>query len=390
MYSWLRELANMSTKKKSRGKSAGASSAGRTNDRFDVKASEVSHHVRDIDAPSADFLPVFKETFRVDVISSTSSAEGGSSIQFEMVGVDAAVANALRRILISEVPTVAIETVYLHNNTSIIQDEVLSHRLGLVPIDVEPDDFEDLPPEGPDGEISRTDKNTLVFVLEVTCRAKPGTNATRIDPDYDDLEHGVVYSRDLRWDPKGSQAERYRGKKAPRPVHEDIVIAKLRPGQTIHLEAHCNRGIGKDHAKFSPVCTAAYRLMPEVTLVEGAPGIFDERCDRLMELMPGVWEKVPATGPGSSGHQYMAKVAHPEKCTMSRNFMMEKDLAESVRVARVPDHFIFSIESVGAIPAPDLLRRALKVLMAKCDKVRSAMGSANGGDHMEGSSSDDE
>ena len=63
-------------------------------------------------------------------------------IQFEMVGVDPAVANALRRILISEVPTVAIETVYLHNNTSIIQDEVLAHRLGLIPIDVEPDDFD--------------------------------------------------------------------------------------------------------------------------------------------------------------------------------------------------------------------------------------------------------
>ena len=79
---------------------------------------------------------------------------------------------------------------------------------------------------------------------------------------------------------------------------------------------------------------------------------------------------------------------------MSRNFMMEKDLAQSVRVARVPDHFIFSIESVGAIPAPDLLRRALKVLMLKCDKVTSAMGSSNGvdsDDHgMDGSSSDDE
>ena len=79
------------------------------------------------------------------------------------------------------------------------------------------------------------------------------------------------------------------------------------------------------------------------------------------------------THDGSKGHQFMARVAHPEKCTMSRNYMMEEDLAESVRVSRVPDHFIFSIESVGAIKAPDLLRRALRVLMDKCDKVTSAM-----------------
>ena len=227
-------------KSKSKGSSAPGSSSGMTNNRYDLKASEVSQHVRDMDVPSKDFLAVFKENFRMEIIRSSEE-----SIQFEMIGVNTAVANALRRILISEVPTVAIETVYLHNNTSIIQDEVLSHRLGLVPIDVEPEDFQDLPPPGPDGEISRTDKNTLVFVLEVTCRAKPGTNATRIDPDYDDLEHGVVYSRDLKWDPKGSQAAHFEGKKAPRPVHDDIVIAKLRPGQTIHLEAHCNRGLAE-------------------------------------------------------------------------------------------------------------------------------------------------
>ena len=88
----------------------------------------------------------------------------------------------------------------------------------------------------------------------------------------------------------------------------------------------------------------------------------------------------------------MAKVAHPEKCTMSRNFMMEKDLSEKIRVSRVPDHFIFSVESVGAIPAPDLLRRALRVLMSKCDKVMTAMGNieADSDSHMGSSGSDGE
>jgi DNA-directed RNA polymerase I and III subunit RPAC1 len=55
--------------------------------------------------------------------------------------VDASLANALRRILIAEVPTMAIEQVYIQDNSSIIQDEVLAHRLGLIPIKADPRAF---------------------------------------------------------------------------------------------------------------------------------------------------------------------------------------------------------------------------------------------------------
>lgn len=61
-----------------------------------------------------------------------------STIEFDLVGVDASVANALRRIMIAEVPTIAIEDVYVWNNTSIMQDEVLAHRMGLVPLQIDP------------------------------------------------------------------------------------------------------------------------------------------------------------------------------------------------------------------------------------------------------------
>lgn len=56
----------------------------------------------------------------------------------ELIGIDAPLANAFRRIIIAEVPTVAIEEVFFENNTSIIQDEVLAHRLGLIPINADP------------------------------------------------------------------------------------------------------------------------------------------------------------------------------------------------------------------------------------------------------------
>lgn len=61
---------------------------------------------------------------------------------FDCTGIDAPIANAIRRIMIAEVPTMAIEKVFVTNNTSVIPDEVLVHRMGLIPIQVNPKLFE--------------------------------------------------------------------------------------------------------------------------------------------------------------------------------------------------------------------------------------------------------
>ncbi len=72
---------------------------------------------------------------------------------FDLIGVDAPIANALRRIMMAEVPTMAIEKVFVMKNTSIIQDEVLSHRLGLIPLRADATQFD-------------MKKGTLLIVVE--------------------------------------------------------------------------------------------------------------------------------------------------------------------------------------------------------------------------------
>lgn len=62
-------------------------------------------------------------------------------MEFDMIGIDASIANSFRRILLAEVPTMAIEKVLIYNNTSVIQDEVLAHRLGLIPLKADPSKF---------------------------------------------------------------------------------------------------------------------------------------------------------------------------------------------------------------------------------------------------------
>lgn len=117
-------------------------------------------------------------------------------------------------------PTIAIENVWIAANTSIIQDEVLAHRIGLIPIKADPSKLEFV-----DGD-EETDKDTLVFHFEVECtdqlsdKTKPNGDKMYVNEN--------AYSGQLRWLPQGSQEEMF--PEGVRPVHDDIVVAKLKPG----------------------------------------------------------------------------------------------------------------------------------------------------------------
>lgn len=67
----------------------------------------------------------------------------------------------------------------------------------------------------------------------------------------------------MKWVPQGNQSGKFQAVKL---VYDNIVIAKLRENQEINLEIFAEKGIGKKHAKWSPVSTCFYRLMPNITL----------------------------------------------------------------------------------------------------------------------------
>ena len=301
----------------------------------------------------------------------TNPSGDGKELQlFDLNGVPASFANALRRIMLAEVPTMAIETVWFYDNTSVIPDEMLAHRMGLLPIVVDPNDFEYLheqkvsqeqqeePEEESeeDSENEFNDMNTLLFKLDVTCTEVRDDSTGEMK-----IQHSTVYSGDFVWEPQGSQDETYEAN-PPHFVSDKIIIAKLRPGQHIQCDCYVHKGIGKDHAKFSPVGTASYRLLPDVQ-VKSFPK--DKKPEDLVKLCPlGVFD-IEDGG---------VVVKKPRNCTMCRNCVRhEFGFDECVSLARIRQHHIFSVESVGQINAREIVVRSLDVLDSKCEKIINAL-----------------
>jgi len=272
---------------------------------------------------------------------------------FDRIGVDAPIANAFRRILIAEVPTMAIEAVYIQQNTSIIQDEVLAHRLGLIPIKADPRSFDWMAVDE-----EPTDRNTIEFTLSVKCLKKKDAKETY--PEHLKYEHSRVYSSDLKWIPYGTQEEIFQVDPI-RPVDDDILIARLRPGQEIELKVRCIKGVGKDHAKFSPVATATYRLLPVIRLTD----VTGKKAEQLVEKCPkNVFDIEDIKGVKT------AVTSRPRDCTMCRECIREPGWENNVELLRKKDHFIFHIESTKILPPKILFEEAVKVLLAKVERLR--------------------
>ncbi|EHA57317.1 DNA-directed RNA polymerase I and III subunit RPAC1 [Pyricularia oryzae 70-15] len=302
-----------------------------------------------------------------------------SLASFSLIGVDASIANAFRRIMIAEIPSLAIERVFITNNTSVIQDEVLAQRLGLVPLKGSKEGlrkfmkpFKRTETGGFDNSF---DFNTVNLRLNVKCTRNPDAKPGENDPNKAYIKPNV-YASDIEFVPAGQQTDYFSGDGAIVPVNPDILIAKLRPGQGIDLEMHAHIGYGWDHAKFSPVCTASYRLMPIIDIVKPIVGADAEKfrdCfpDGVIRLQPVTAAEAKEKGSGYEGHkgEMKAVVNDPMRDTVSRECLRHAEFEGKVKLGRRRDHFIFSIESAGQWDSDELFLASIAELKSKCKKL---------------------
>ena len=133
-------------------------------------------------------------------------------ISIKLKGVTLQYANALRRICLNGVPIYAIDTVDIIENSSVLADEGITHRLGLIPLKT---------------DLSRSDESDSRIMLTLDSG--------------DDTETGrTVTSAELSSDDK-----------VVKPSSDQIPIIHLAPGQKLKFEAYARLGRGTEHAKWN-------------------------------------------------------------------------------------------------------------------------------------------
>lgn len=275
---------------------------------------------------------------------------------FDLINIDTSISNAFRRIMIAEVPSVAAEQVYIFNNTSVIQDEVLSHRIGLIPLKVDPDLLSWID-TSVDEKDRFTDANTVVLTLDVSCTRNPHAPKNSTDPN-ELYRNSNVYAKDLKFEPQGNQLENFKNPVVP--ADPDILLAKLRPGQEISLRVHCILGVGSDHAKFSPVATASYRLLPVIDINKPIVGEDAKK-----------FQKCFSTGVIGIDSKGAAFVKDARRDTVSREVLRHEEFNGKVKLGRKRDHFIFNVESTGAMSPEEIFFKSVRILKNKAEYLRN-------------------
>ncbi|MDA1196422.1 MAG: DNA-directed RNA polymerase subunit D [Nanoarchaeota archaeon] len=260
--------------------------------------------------------------------------KGGNSVSFMVKNTTAAFANALRRTVIEDVATMAIEDVEFRKNTSILYDEIIAHRLGLIPLTTDLKSY--MLPE----DVDEDQRESARCRLSMTLNAKgPCT----------------VYAKDIEsMDPK------------VKPVEGDMPIVKLLKGQSLELECGAFLGKGKEHVKWSPG-HIFYKQRAQVTIHNDK--IKDK--ESCVELVPNgvlVLEGGKlAIAKGKENDADMCMVAADKN---PEGFTIEKT-----------NDFIFTLESWGQLDTKEILVEAADVLGKKLDllaeKVKNAKAIEN-------------
>lgn len=253
-------------------------------------------------------------------------------LRFILEDVDASIANALRRIMIAEVPTLVIEDVIIIENTSALYDEIFAHRLGLIPLKTDLESFV-LPEDcGCGGTNCPRCSVTLTLVKE----------AKEIDNQGDSV---IVYSGDLvSQDPEVV------------PVNDLIPIVKLAKGQRTELEAIAQLGKGKEHAKWQPVATCSYKYIPIIDLNTQECTV----CGDCVESCP---KSILRIEEDRLIIQNMLDCILCKLCEETCDF-------NAIKVRWDNRIFAFTLESTGALSPEKIVQKAVEILQGKAESFK--------------------
>ncbi|MBN2202667.1 MAG: DNA-directed RNA polymerase subunit D [Candidatus Aenigmarchaeota archaeon] len=235
-------------------------------------------------------------------------------IEFLLEGSNPQFANALRRIMMSEVPVLAIKRADITVNDSVLYNEILAHRMGMIPLVFNPKSFH-FTDKHEEGKTCQDCEVAFALSKKGPC---------------------VVYTKDM----KSSNPD-------VKPLYDDMPIVELFEGQELKLEAYASLGMGKDHARHQGAI-AAYKYAPSVK-VDGL-----KNADECVKICP----KKALETDGK-------KASVSNACDLCGECVKTADPKGSLKIEGDPTSFIFSIESICGIEPSDLVMQAADILKKK-------------------------
>lgn len=235
-------------------------------------------------------------------------------VDFVLKNVDLAMANSIRRTMLAEVPTLAIDLVEIDINTSVLADEFISHRLGLIP----------LISEGIDNLSYTRDCtceqycNKCSVKLELAAKCDMDSTMSIYASDLAKFQNGSTLGDPVIRDPEG---------KGP-------LICKLRKHQELRITCIAKKGIAKEHAKWSPCAAIGFEYDP--------------------------WNKLKHT-------DYWYEEDAEEEWPKSANCEWEEapDPEAPFDFKAKPNNFYIDLETVGNLAPNDVFIKSLETLQLK-------------------------
>ncbi|BGP25650.1 RNA polymerase II subunit 3 [Rhodotorula toruloides] len=252
----------------------------------------------------------------------------GERCHFILDGVHLGLANSLRRSMISRIDTLAIDQVQIHENSSVLPDEMLAHRLGMVPLNS----------EGMEKQILNYNKEcdcdqycpkcSVVLTLSAKCIGSQTMEVTTKDLV---LEGGVS---DV-------------GKPATNPdpkLQDGILLAKLAKGQEINLRCIAVKGRALEHAKWSPVAAVGFEYDPYNKL---------KHTDLWFEVGTDPRDEWPVSENG----KYEKKPEDTDPFPYNEK----------------PSRFYYDVEAVGQLKPEDIVTKGLDALILQMGQLRQGL-----------------
>lgn len=319
------------------------------------------------------------------------------TLRFTLSDCDLSVANALRRIILSEVDTMAIDLVTVFENSSVLFDEFIAHRLGLIPL--ESNGIGDTRTESgldhPDGTVCREpNKGTYVTAMDCPCESGECNRCTvrmELDVKNETTKPIDVTHFDLKMevDPLTKSMPSLREDRArqcmPVPFRSEalswdedvrrngIRIVKLQSGQHLKLKCSAVKNIGRFHAKHNPVGTVAMEVDADVKIYNNE---INERLNRYYHPTQEQKQKIVSLVPipnliwiDERTGNLMAKQHDnaPLHCTDIPDYCIDNDLLGYIEITHKPREYKFTIEGTGARTPESVLAAAVRVWL---DKLR--------------------